>query len=80
MSQLVIFPVDISMDMCGRLKGWGGGYFHAKFQSYDRRPSHPHDTGTEHVVLRPSRQTSRAPSTKRSEVFDLSRDWWAASY
>ena len=37
------------------------------------RPSHPYKAGTEHVGFSPTRQTSRAPSAKRREVFGESR-------
>ena len=35
--------------------------------SYDHRPSHPYDAGTEHVGLSPTRQTLLAPSAKRRD-------------
>ena len=38
------------------------------------RPSRPYYAGTEHVGFSPTRQTSRAPSTKRREVFGESHE------
>ena len=37
--------------------------------SYDHRPSHPYNTGTEHVGFSPTRQSLLAPSARQREVF-----------
>ena len=37
--------------------------------SYDHRPSHPHNAGTEHVGFSPTRQALPAPRAKRREAF-----------
>ena len=42
-------------------------------KTIDDKPSPPHNAGTEHVGLSPTRQTSRAPSAKR-EVFGASHE------
>ena len=47
---------------------------HAWPLSYERRPSHPYNAGTEHVGFSPTRQTLLAPSAKRREVFGESRE------
>ena len=54
----------------------GGGVCscHAWPWSYDHRPSHPYNAGTEHVGFSPTRQTLPAPSAKRREVIGESHE------
>ena len=47
----------------------GGTHAMVGRKSYGHRPSHPCNTGTEHVRLPPTRQILIAPSAKRREVF-----------
>ena len=44
------------------------------------RPLHHYNAGTENVGFSPTRQTSRAPSAKRRDVFGEWLEGWAASY
>ena len=50
-----------------------GGFWGLK-RGEDHGPSHPYDTGTEHVGFSPIRQTSRAPRAKRHEVVGESHE------
>ena len=51
---------------------------HAWPWSYDHRPSHPYNAGTEHVGFSPTRQTLLATSLKRREVFGESHEGTAS--
>ena len=53
---------------------------HACPWSSEHRPSHPYNTGTEHVGSSPTRQKMLAPSAKLREVFGESHEGRAASY
>ena len=57
---------------------WGGGYtqfVHGRSRmTIAIRPSHPYYAETEHIEFTPTRQTWRAPSSKRREVFGESRE------
>ena len=57
-----------------RQRGGGGGgcthFMHGRsIKAIAVRPSHTYKARTEHVGLSPTRQTSRAPSAKRRDVF-----------
>ena len=47
---------------------------YAQAQSYDHRPSHPYNAGTEHVRFPPTTQTLLASRAKRREVLDDSHE------
>ena len=54
-------------------KRWGCTQCHAWPWSYDHRPSHPYNAGTEPVGFSPTRLTMLAPSAKGREVFGESQ-------
>ena len=57
----------------GVVRGGGGGGACTHFM-HSRGPLHPYNAGTEYVEFSSTRQTSRAPSAKRREVFGESHE------
>ena len=73
----VVYPIgEMYSILC---RGWGVTHCHALSQSYDPRPSHPYNAGTERVGFSSTRQTLLAPSANSREVFGESHGGWAAS-
>ena len=80
--RILTMPGRNTSDFLVCVSGGGGTHYHAwPQQSYDRRPSHPHNAGEGHVGLSPTTQTL-LHCTKREgsrELFGDSREGRAAS-